>query len=275
MTAPEDRIEAYHRFLEDHPPQRVQGVEVYALGEGPVLLFLHGMAGDGSAWWQQLVHFQDRYRVLAPTYPDAQNLFDLTERILSALDALEVTRFAVVGSSLGGYLAQYLVKRVPDRILAAVFANTFPPTEAIERKNRPLVLLARLLPERVVQAAFVRHIERVIVPAGDGDPFLRYYLMQNARRLKKKSLLARWRALISRFPPPEPEMPHLLVEATNDPLIPESLRAALRATYPKAKRFVFEGGGHFPYLNRPQAYNAMLRDFLSSSGMDKSPPSSR
>jgi len=275
MATPEDRIEAYRRFLEDHPPRRVEGVEVYALGDGPALLFLHGMAGDGSAWWQQLVHFKDRYRVLAPTYPDTRDLFDLAERVLAALDALGIARFAVVGSSLGGYLAQYLTKRVPERITAAVFANTFPPTEEIERKNRPLVLLARLLPERVVQAAFVRHIERVIVPAGDHDPFLRYYLLQNARRLKKRSLLARWRALTSRFSPPEPEVPHLLVEATNDPLIPESLRAALRATYPKAKRFVFEGGGHFPYLNRPEAYNAMLREFLSSSGIASSPPSSR
>ncbi len=215
-------------------------MEVYALGEGPVLLFLHGMAADGSARWQQLVHFQDRYRVLAPTYPDAENLFDLTERILSVLDALEVRRFAVVGSSLGGYLAQYLVKRVPDRILAAVFANPFPPTEAIERKNRPL-----LLPERVVQAASVRHIERVIVPAGDGYPSLRYYLMQNARRLKKKSLHARSRAPIGRFPPAEPEMPHLLVEATRDPL-----GAAIRATYPKAARFVFQRALPAPDLQR-------------------------
>jgi len=264
--------EAYRRFLAAHPPTRAAGVEVFDLGEGPALVFLHGMAGDGSAWWQQLLHFKDHYRVLAPTYPEARDLLELAERILAALQALEVHRFAVVGSSMGGYLAQYLVKAAPEQVQAAVFANTFSPNGEIARKNRLLVLAARLLPEAAITAAFVRHIERVIVPAGDHDAFLREYLLQNARRLKKHELLARYRAIVTPFEPPEPQIPHQIVEASNDPLIPPALRAALSATYPRARRFVFEGGGHFPYLNRPKAYNAMLSDFLTAAGMAERPP---
>ena len=275
MPGEDPRVEAYRRFIEARPPKRAAGVSVLDLGAGPALVFLHGMAGDGSAWWQQLDFFKARYRVLAPTYPDARDLFNLAERVLAALGALGVERFAVVGSSLGGYLAQYLVRAAPERIAAAVFANTFPPSGEIVRRNRPLAALARFLPEAAIRAALLRQIERVIVPAGDGDPFLRYYLTENARRLRKGTLLSRWRAIQSRFEPPDPEVPHLLVEATNDPLIPADLRAALAATYPRARRFVFEGGGHFPYLNRPEAYNAMLNDFLASSGIASSPPSSR
>ncbi len=273
MARADARIEAYRRFLEAHSPRRAAGVEVFDLGQGPALVFLHGMAGDGSAWWQQLLYFQDRYRVLAPSYPDAKDLAGLAERVLAALDALGVGEFVVVGSSLGGYLAQYLVKAVPHRVPAAVFANTFPPNNEIARKNGLLARAARLLPESLVRAAFLRQIERSIVPAGDHDPLLRHYLVENVRKLSKGNLLARWRALITPFEPPRPEIPHLLVEASNDPLIPESLRILLPATYPRARRFVFEGGGHFPYLNRPQAYNAMLKDFLVSSGMAERPPS--
>ena len=265
MAAPDERIEAYHRFLEDHPPRRAAGVEVLDLGRGPAILFLHGMAGDGFAWWQQLLFFRDRYRVLAPTYPEARDLVELAGRVLAALDELGVGRFAVVGSSLGGYLAQYLAKAAPGRVGVAVFANTFPPNGEIARRNRPLVLAARLLPEAAITAAFVRHIERVIVPAGDGDPLLRHYLLRSARRLKKRELLARYRAVITPFEPARPRAPHLLVQATNDPLVPPSLREELIRTYPEAWRFSFEGGGHFPYLNRPRAYNAMLDDFLSAT----------
>ncbi len=87
MAALEDWIEAYRRFLEGHPPRRVQGVEVFALGEGPALLFPHGMAGDGSARWRLPVHLQDRFRVLAPTDPDPEHPFDLAKRIPDALEA--------------------------------------------------------------------------------------------------------------------------------------------------------------------------------------------
>lgn len=269
------RVEAaYHRFLEAYPPRQAAGVPVYDLGEGPALVFLHGMAGDGSAWWQQLLYFKDHYRVLAPTYPEARDLVELADRILAALRELGVDRFVVVGSSMGGYLAQFLVKIVPSRVEAAVFANTFPPNDEIARKNRTLVWLARVLPEPVVKAAFIRHIERVIVPAGDHHAFLRYYLVQNAKRLKKRELLARYQAVITPFRPVKPRVPHLIVEATNDPLISERLRAILRATYPHAARYVFQGGGHFPYLNRPKAYNEMLSGFLTESGIAASPPSS-
>jgi len=265
-NVPSRLIAAYQDFVENHPPRLAAGVPVYDLGEGPALIFLHGMAGDGSAWWQQLLHFQDRYRVLAPTYPETRDLVELADRILAALHELGVDRFAVVGSSLGGYLAQFLTKIAPGRVEAAVFANTFPPNREIARRNRLRVALARTLPEPVVRAAFLRYIERVLVPAGDNHALLRHYLVQNARKLKKRELLARYRAVVTPFKPAPPKAPHLIVEATNDPLIDERLRAILRTTYPHAARHVFEGGGHFPYLNRPKAYHAVLESFLENAG---------
>jgi pimeloyl-ACP methyl ester carboxylesterase len=54
----------------------------------------------------------------------------------------------------------------------------------------------------------------------------------------------------------------LIVECDNDPLIPAPMRAALRAGHPRARVAVVEGGGHYPYLLRPEAYNAAVGGFL-------------
>ena len=31
-------------------------------GEGPAIVFLHGRGGNHLSWWQQVPHFQERFR---------------------------------------------------------------------------------------------------------------------------------------------------------------------------------------------------------------------
>ena len=34
-------------------------------GEGPAIVFLHGRGGNHLSWWQQVPHFQERFRCIA------------------------------------------------------------------------------------------------------------------------------------------------------------------------------------------------------------------
>jgi pimeloyl-ACP methyl ester carboxylesterase len=54
----------------------------------------------------------------------------------------------------------------------------------------------------------------------------------------------------------------LIVESANDPLVKPQLREQLKALYPHAQVHSFADAGHFPYLNRPDAFTQLLRDFL-------------
>jgi pimeloyl-ACP methyl ester carboxylesterase len=131
----------------------VDGVEweYLVLGEKyETILFLHGMTGAYDIWWQQMESLQDRYRVIAVTYPAVDSLGELEQGVMAILEAEGVEHFYVVGSSLGGYFAQYLVTRYPHTILGAVFANTFPPNEIIAEKNKTIGTLLPYLPEWLV-----------------------------------------------------------------------------------------------------------------------------
>lgn len=264
------RVEALREFRRRRRPRLLeQGGRVwryYALGEGPrTLLFLHGMAGSGDIWFQQLEAYARRWRVVAPSYPATGSLGALADGVWAVLDALGATRAVVVGSSLGGLLAQYLVAVRPERVERAVFANTFPPGHPEILKGRRLAALARWLPERLVLGMMLRNTRRKLVPAAGGDALLAYYLEeQYTRRMRKADVLARSRAVFEVFAPPEPRMPHAVFEAANDPLIPPRARADLKARYPRA--FVRDLGavGHFPYLSHPERFNAALDAFLES-----------
>lgn len=264
------RIEALRRFRQRQPLHTLErggrAWRYYALGEGRrTLLFLHGMAGAGDIWFQQLEAYAGRWRVVAPTYPAIGSLEELAQGVGAVLDAAGAPSAVVVGSSLGGLLAQYLTARRPERVERAVFANTFPPGHTEILQGRRMAALARWLPERPVLGTMLRNARQKLVPAAGGDALLAYYLEeQYVRRMRKADVLARARAVFEVFEPPEPRMPHAVFEAVNDPLIPPRARADLKARYPEA--FVRDLGavGHFPYLSHPERFNAALDVFLES-----------
>jgi len=227
------------------------------------LVFLHGMAGAYDIWWQQLESFADRFRVVSFTYPATPTLAGLRRGIMAVLDAEEVGRFSVVGSSLGGYLAQYMVSADDGRIDRAVFGNTFPPNDLIEARNGRTAAIGRLLPERVVMYGFRRNVVTSVIPASGGSALLRAYLFeQSYGQMSKAQFLARYRCVVDPFDPRELSIPHLIIESDNDPLVSRDLREMLRRTYPNATAHTFHDAGHFTYLNEPGPYTDVLRSFL-------------
>jgi maspardin len=227
------------------------------------LVFLHGMAGAYDVWWQQLEAFADRFRVLSFTYPAVPTLAGLRRGIMGVLNAEEVGHFSVVGSSLGGYLAQYLVSVDDGRIDRAVFGNTFPPNGLIEARNGRTAAIGRLLPERVVMYGFRRNVATSVIPAAGGSALVRAYLFeQSYGQMSKAQFLARYRCVVDPFDPVEPSVPHLIIESDNDPLVSRELREMLRRTYPEAAVHTFHHTGHFTYLNASNEYTGVLARFL-------------
>ena len=267
-----DVVASLVAFRRTHPARQltVEGHtwEYVALGDGPAtVLFLHGMSGAYDIWWQQLEALATSHRAIAVSYPPVRTLAELAAGLIAILDALEVDTTAVVGSSLGGYLSQYLVQHHRERLDHAVFANTFPPNDELREAHRSRAQVGRFLPERLVAAAFRASNTRKVLPASQNSPVVAAYLAEQAQvpGLKRR-LLARYHTVVEPFAIRDavPDgLPMLLLQSDNDPLLAPPLRAALLATYPAAEVHTFAGGGHFPYLNRPAEYTEVLRAFLT------------
>ena len=259
-------------FREKHPEKSVDvdGWEwsYIAMGEGPeAVLFLHGMTGADDIWWQQMEALAPDYKIISVTYPPVGTLEEMSRGVLVVLGAEGVDKTVIVGSSLGGYLTQYLLKTYPERVAKAVFANTFPPNELQAEKNGKLINLLPFLPKWLVMNTFKGSFENRVYPAsGNSELVLAYMLEQIYGRMSKAQITARAKAVIDPFDPPDPEalgIPVMIIEADNDPLVEPELRAQLKKTYPSAQVQTLHGVGHFPYLNQPEAYTKLLQDFLA------------
>ncbi len=258
-------------FRSNNPPKllNTDGVrwEYLSVGDGDnTILFLHGMAGAGDIWWQQIEALRDQFRIISVTYPSVDTLAGLRQGILEILAKEGVKQSNIVGTSLGGYLAQYLVAQDPNRFHRAVFGNTFPSNDRIARKTRGAETLLRTIPQSIFRAAIRRSTSNRLFPASGRSELLKAYLNEVVfRGLTRAVFTARYRCVIEKFEPLEPSaqiIPVLIIEADNDPLVDPTLREHLKRSYPEAQVLTFHNAGHFPYLNLPIQYAQSLLCFL-------------
>lgn len=231
------------------------------------MLFLHGLAGAADIWWQVISALEHRYRSIAVTYPPVDTLAGLAAGIIALLDGAGVEKVNLVGTSLGGYLAQYLVATHPERIHRAVFSNTYAQPEPLARKYRFAGALLPYAPEPLVMAVLRVGFRFLIYPTSGRSTLTLAYLRQQAsRKMGKAEVLRRYHNVIEPFEPIDPsslKIPVLIIESDNDPLIEPGWRESLKARYPTARLATLHGGGHFPYLSMPEVYTRVLEEFFS------------
>ncbi len=103
-------------------------VQVLEAGSGAPLLYLHGFADVHSvkeSWLPFHEKLAQQTRLIAPAHPgcartEENNDIDVIEDVvfhyLEVLDALKLTRFDLVGTCIGGWIAAELAVRHPEKI---------------------------------------------------------------------------------------------------------------------------------------------------------------
>lgn len=113
-------------------------------GRGPLVLFLHGVGLRAEAWAEQLDHFAQTCRVIAPDMPGhgasvplghSANLEDYVDLIARAFNEPAV----VVGHSMGAMIAVNLAVRYPEKVagigaLNAIFKRSEAAKAAVQAR---------------------------------------------------------------------------------------------------------------------------------------------
>ncbi len=240
----------------------------YTGGNGTkTILFLHGMGGSYDLWWQQIAAFEKDYKVISYTLPEEINsLKKASEGILAILKKEHVNKFYAVGTSMGGYITQYLVNLIPDSIEKAVFGNTFPPNTLIAQENATKSKVIPFLPEILISKLGEKKLNNELIPASKNSKLLKAFLP--SLPFSKKQFMNRYSVVIDPFTANPTSykikrIPKLIMESDNDPLIQPQLRKELKELYSDAKVYTFHNEGHFPYINASDEYNKVLHNFLN------------
>ncbi|WP_333830124.1 alpha/beta fold hydrolase [Pararhodobacter sp.] len=224
------------------------------------LLLIPGTLGRGDIFWQQIEALAPRLRILAVSYPDAGGIANWCADMLTLLDEKGVTQAAVLGSSLGGYLAQTIAGAAPARVSHLFAANTLHSVQGLETRPPYSADLANA-PIETLRAGFTMAMQAWGESHPDQADLVEFLLAEVGGRITEGEMRARLAALKH-----GPELPAITlpgaaltsIESTDDPLIPPPMRDAVRARLPGVTGFRFLWGGHFPYVLRPQLYTNLI-----------------
>jgi pimeloyl-ACP methyl ester carboxylesterase len=234
--------------------------------DAPTLVLLPGTLGTAGIFQAQIDGLRDIARVIAVTYPVERNLGRMVDSLIALLDELGVDTFHVLGSSLGGFLAQWLADRAPDRIETLFIANSLVDPVPSRRRMPPLDTMEAMNGEQHKEV-----ILKSVAGWDEPEPVfadLKRKLAESGEVIGGEGLKARVLALQnSEAVPPLAVAPEriVIIESEDDPLIGPEIRQAVEERYPGATVKKFRVGGHYPYVTRPEEYNAVIRERLEAA----------
>jgi pimeloyl-ACP methyl ester carboxylesterase len=167
-------------------------------GNGPAVVFLHGLLVDGTLWDDVVARLPD-HRCVVPTLPLGSHTVPVADRsvltpagvadlVADLLDELDLRDVTVVASDTGGAIAQLLVTRRPSRVARLVLTpcdalEVFPPALFV-----PLFKLGR------VPWLLSLFLQPMRIPAARRLPIAFGWLTKRA----SSELLAGWAAPVLR-----------------------------------------------------------------------------
>ena len=245
------------------------------VGGGLPVVYLHGFPHDRTLWASQLGALTVPTRALAcdlrgfgESTGTATTVDDYADDVAGLMRALEIKKAAVVGLSMGGYIAFALWRRAPDLVRALVLSDTRAGADNDAGRAR-----------RTEQIEFAKTNGSVALAAQLVDGML-----GKTTRAQRPEIVERVRAMLERAPVPgvvgaltamrdRPDslatlatidVPALLVVGEEDVLTPVAESLTMHRGIAGSRMEVVAGAGHLTNAERPAAFNHLLSEFFAS-----------
>lgn len=258
----------------------LNGIRVHYedVGAGPALLLLHAFPLSGAMWRPLAERLRGRHRLIIPDLrgfgstdapPGPYSMDQQADDAAALLERLGVGRAAVVGLSMGGYIAFALWRRHADRVAALVLADTKAGADTEEgRAGREAN--ARLAEEQGAAAIADKLIPGLVAPAA--PQALRDELRALVVANSPDGIAGALRGMALR-PDSTPDLrridvPTLAIVGEIDTLTPPVEAARINMGVAGRPAYVVEipGVGHLSALEAPDAFGAAVEEFLGRLG---------
>jgi len=243
------------------------------------ILFIHGIGGAGRAWARQVASFAAAG--FAPQAPDlpgyggrppapAMQFESLAEDVETFVARQHMRRPVLVGHSMGGMVAQTMLRRRPDGYAAAVLVATSPAFGKTDGDFQRKFIADRLDPldaGKTMAELAEPMVDRLLGPRPDAAA--RALAIEVMGMVPPQTYRAAVRSLTTfdeRANLAHIAIPVLCIAGEADPNAPPSVMERMARKIPGARYVCLPGVGHLANLEAPHAFGAAIHTFLGDIG---------
>ena len=234
------------------------------MSEKQELVMVPGLLCSDTLFADQVSGLSDIANIRIGRVLKHDNLRDMAESVLRVAPP----KFALAGLSLGGYVAFEMLRQAPERITRLALMNTNARADRPEQVafRQMLIGLARTLGPRNVQAAALpmmihksRMAERALIDR----------VLNMADAVGRPAFERQQQAIIDR-PDNRPFLaeiscPTVVVVGEQDVMTPVKVAQEMHDGIAGSRIEVIPDCGHLSTMERPEATNTILRDWLTVS----------
>jgi pimeloyl-ACP methyl ester carboxylesterase len=249
---------------------KTEGNFTYAeAGEGPSIIFLHGLMGALSNFDATFNYFSNNgYNVLIPELPLYSlpllktNVKNMSKFLHDFIEYKELKNVILLGNSLGGHIGLYYTKHYPEKVDALVLTgssglyekamgDSFPKRgnyEYIEEKTKAVFYNPDIATKELVDDVFkiVNDRSAVIRTLSIAKSAIRHNMANDI---------------------PAMNQPTCLIWGEKDTVTPPEVAKDFHKLLPNSDLFWLDKCGHAAMMERPEEFNEILHTWFSSKNI--------
>jgi pimeloyl-ACP methyl ester carboxylesterase len=246
------------------------------VGSGLAVVFLHAFPLNRTMWDPQVTALVAECRCIAMDFrglgdsADAEpySMDRYADDVVGLLDTLQIERAVIVGSSMGGYVAFALWRRHRARIRALVLADTRADADTAEVATRRRELMEIAETQGSTAVANMQIAGLIGKTTRDKRPDIFDATHRMMAQAPASGIIGGLEAMMHR-PDSTPDcatidVPTLVVVGEEDVLTPPKEARRLHDTITGSRLEVLRQAGHLSNVERPAAFNTVVREFLAS-----------
>lgn len=244
-------------------------------GQGPLLVFLHGIGGNAGNWAAQLPAFAPHFACAAwdargygasDDYDGPLAFDDFVDDLLRVADHFEVERCHLVGLSMGGRIAMRTALLHPDRVATLTLVDTHEGFEAFTPEQRRAFVDSRRAPLLAgkTPADIAEPVARSLMGPKATPAHFRQ-LADSIAALHKDSYIKSLEATVNQVTLGDIsriETPAHFIVGADDPLTPPAMHHEMAAKMHGAPVSLVDDAGHLSNIENAEAFNRLALAWL-------------
>ena len=226
----------------------------------PPVVFIPGLLNDERLWQHQTDFLSQHTDVMVADLSKDNSLAAMAQRILQQAPP----QFALVGLSMGGYVAFEVMRQAPERVTKlALFDTSARPDNINSAKHRQATIQSLKIGK--FMGVTNKLLPQIIHPSRVHEPIAEE-IKAMAQRIGGTGFIHQQTAILERIDSrpslSQIQVPTLVAVGENDLVTPVKLAQEIHDGIADSRLYIFKECGHLPPLECPDETTHLLHDWL-------------